>query len=493
MNLAELFDGLVDIPSKLDSRIEISGIALDSRKVKKGFIFIAVAGALQHGLAYVQQAVKNGANSVIYDPQGSESYMADQLGIFQLSVNGLGTKLGAIADRFYRSPSRKIDVIGVTGTNGKTSCSQFLFQLLPECGIIGTLGWGVSGHLKHTSNTTPDALAIQEILAGFVELKKQVVVMEVSSHSLKQGRVNEVCFKGAVYTNLSRDHLDYHGTMEEYLQTKLVLFKQPELQYVVVNADDDNSDKFLSVVDKAVKRWTFSAKGNKSCFAENITADKIQYSLSGISFYVCWKSNRVLVQTAMVGDFNLENILAVIAVLLAEGYSLNDTANKVGELVPVLGRMEDFGGNGKPFVFVDYAHTPDALEKVLQSLRKHCMHKLWLVFGCGGDRDKGKRVQMGAIAKNLADQVMITDDNPRLEDAEQIINDILGGCLDNNIEVIQNREKAIQTTIKNADKNDCIVVAGKGHEDYQDINGVKHPFSDQEIVEKALKGWIAKV
>ncbi len=497
MNLAELLDGLVDDSLKLDKTIEIKGVALDSRKVKAGFVFIAVAGAIEHGLLYLHQAIENGASAVIYEPQGSEPYSLEQLSICHLAVADLSLKLGCIANRFYQAPSKNLDVIGVTGTNGKTSCSQFLLQLLPDCSVIGTLGWGQKKALKQTLNTTPDAVAVQRMLAEFVSMKKKTVVMEVSSHGLQQGRVNEVSFKGAVFTNLSRDHLDYHGSMEDYLQAKLILFKQPELQFVVVNADDVNSEMFLAVTHEKVKRWTFSTTGNESRLlgntaTENVIADDITYSLNGIKFVACWRNERVWVQTRIVGDFNLENILAVMTVMLAQGYSLNEVAIKVSELVPISGRMERFGGNGKPVVFIDYAHTPDALEKVLQGLRRYCQHDLRVVFGCGGNRDKGKRAQMGAIAENFADQVIITNDNPRLESPIQIINDIVAGCT-NEIEIIQNRELAIQTAIRNADNNDCVVIAGKGHEEYQEVNGVRQAFSDQAVVRRTLQEWTEQV
>jgi len=485
MILVELLDGLIDDP-EVKSAIDIKGIALDSRKVKKDFVFIAVAGAVEHGLVYAKQAIEKGAFAIIYEAQGSDRFALEQFDCCKLEVKGLSLKLGRIADRFYQSPSKVVDVIGVTGTNGKTTCSQFLLQLIPDSGVIGTLGWGENGVLNKTLNTTPDALDVQQILADFVALKKKTVVMEVSSHGMEQGRVNAVNFTGAVFTNLTRDHLDYHGSMEAYLNAKLALFKRPELQFAVVNSDDDNSETFLNVTHSKVARWAFSAKGNIRSLAENVIADEVNYSLNGINFFVSWRSQRVFVQTKIVGDFNLENILAVITVRLAQGCSLDAAISKVNELTAVSGRMECFGGDGLPFVFVDYAHTPDALEKVLLGLRQYCTKKLWLVFGCGGNRDTGKRAQMGAVAESFSDQVIITDDNPRLEKSEQIINDILSGFISKEYEVIQNREKAIQSVINKAEKNDCIIIAGKGHENYQDIKGVKYMFSDQVIVKQAL-------
>ncbi|MCF6249798.1 MAG: UDP-N-acetylmuramoyl-L-alanyl-D-glutamate--2,6-diaminopimelate ligase [Methylococcaceae bacterium] len=494
MKLTELLAGIVDDLTKLDSAIEIKGIALDSRNVSDGFVFLAIAGEKEHGLVYVQQAIENGATVVIYDPLGSETFVLNQLNIYQLAIMDLGLKLACIADRFYQSPSNRLDVIGITGTNGKTTCSQFLVQLIAECGVIGTLGWGDNCTLKETINTTPDAIKVQQMLAEFVTQNKRTVVMEVSSHGLQQGRVNEVHFKGAVFTNLSRDHLDYHGSMDGYLNAKRLLFKQPDLQFVVVNTDDANSEQFLAVTAEKVKCWAFSATGKKRQFKDNksvekVSVDEVNFSLDGINFFVSWRKQRAQVQTHIVGDFNLENMLTVITVLLAQGCSLSDACSKVSQLTPVPGRMERFGGTDTPFIFVDYAHTPDALEKVLRGLKKYCHQTLTVVFGCGGNRDKGKRKLMGEIAAKLADQVIITNDNPRFENPEQIINDIVAGCAEQDYEVIQNREKAIQTVIKKADKMDCIVIAGKGHEEYQDVNGIKQLFRDQDVVKQALQEW----
>ncbi|MCK5828707.1 MAG: UDP-N-acetylmuramoyl-L-alanyl-D-glutamate--2,6-diaminopimelate ligase [Methylococcales bacterium] len=491
INLTELLNGITDEYklSEPECNFEIKGLSLDSRKVEKGFIFIAVAGATQHGLFFIQQAIKNGAFSVVYDPQGSESFPLDELAIHSIGIKNLGSKLGVIANRFYQFPSTELDVIGITGTNGKTTCSQFLLQVLPRCGVIGTLGWGEKGGLKETVNTTPDALAVHSMLANFVNSNKKTVVMEVSSHGLQQGRVNSVSFKGTLFINLSRDHLDYHGSMAEYLQAKLALFKQPDLQFVVVNTDDTNSELFLAAAPKQAKQWGFSVAGNKNHSTENVVADKIDCSLNGVKFLAYWRNEKAWVQTKIVGDFNVENLLAVITVLLAQGYSLNVAAKMVEQLIPVKGRMENFGGEGKPIVFVDYAHTPDALEKLLKNLNKYSAEKIYLIFGCGGNRDKGKRAQMAKIAENFADHIVITNDNPRFERPEQIVKEIIYGFKNKECEVIQNREKAIQKVIKKANKNDCVVIAGKGHEEYQEINGIKHPFSDQDIVMRELHQW----
>jgi UDP-N-acetylmuramoyl-L-alanyl-D-glutamate--2,6-diaminopimelate ligase len=467
-------------------------LALDSRELAYGDLFVALAGAKQHGLAHGEQAISNGACAVIFDPAGNGQQLAETLQrsvsapVPMIAVENLGLKLGELAARFYGDPSRFMTVIGITGTNGKTSCSQFLSQMLDDCGIIGTLGWGEWGNLNKTLNTTPDALAIQKILAELLKNKKRTVAMEVSSHGLEQGRVNGVAFKGAVFTNISRDHLDYHGTMDAYVQAKLALLKQPGLAFAVVNLDDGYSGQIITAVPESVQLWNFSAKGRTSDSGESVHAENIVHKTEGIEFDAHYKGQVQQVKVPLFGDFNVENVLAVLTVMLAMDIPLAEAARKLAVIKPVDGRMERFGAETDPLVFVDYAHTPDALDKVLSSLRKHCKQALWVVFGCGGNRDTGKRPQMGKIAEFWADHVVITDDNPRYENGLDIVNDILAGCKTAKIEVIQNREQAIQKVVASAAKDDCIVIAGKGHEQYQESNGVCVPFSDRQVVIDAL-------
>ncbi len=474
------------------SDMSITGLVLDSRAVVGGDVFIALAGAKQHGLMHVEQAIDNGANAVIFDPAGDGWQLADTLRrsvpnlVQMIAVENLGLKLGELAARFYGDPSRFMNVIGITGTNGKTSCSQFLGQMLDDCGIIGTLGWGEWGKLNKTLNTTPDALAIQKILAELLTGKKRTVAMEVSSHGLEQGRVNGVTFKGAVFTNISRDHLDYHGTMEAYVQAKLALLKMPGLAFVVVNLDDEYAKKIIAACPQSVQLWQFSIKGKIAHSGECVRAENIVHNADGIEFDVYWLTGIQQIKVPLFGDFNVENALAALTVMLAVGISFDEAAKKLADIKPIDGRMERIGTENDPLVFVDYAHTPDALDKVLRSLRKHCKQDLWVVFGCGGNRDKGKRPQMGKIAEHWADHVVITDDNPRYENGLDIVNDILAGCRSGKVDVIQNREQAIQKAVTNAAKNDCIVIAGKGHEQYQEINGVQQLFSDRRAAMEAL-------
>ncbi|MDD5268623.1 MAG: UDP-N-acetylmuramoyl-L-alanyl-D-glutamate--2,6-diaminopimelate ligase [Methylococcales bacterium] len=498
MRLKELIQGFAAFPSLSLGGVEdmeITGLALDSREIVDGNVFIALAGSRQHGLAHVAQTLDKGACAVVFDPAGGGMQMAEQIkNVPMIAVDDLSLKLGEIAARYYGNPSRFMAVIGITGTNGKTSCSQFLSQMLDDCGIIGTLGWGKWGKLNKTINTTPDALETQRILAELLKDKKKTVAMEVSSHGLEQGRINGVIFKGAVFTNISRDHLDYHGTMDAYLQAKLTILSKPGLDFAVVNLDDFYSDQIIAAVPKGVVVWGVSVQGKSLASCEYVSAENILHKMDGIEFDVRWRGDIQRAKVPLYGDFNVENILTVLAVMLATGVPMSEAVKKMPFIKPVTGRMERFGGDEQPLIFVDYAHTPDALDKVLSSLRKHCQQALWVVFGCGGNRDKGKRPQMGRIAEQWADHVIITDDNPRFENGLDIVDDILAGCSEKvehdstrKVEVIQNREQAIQKAIARAADKDCIVVAGKGHELYQEINGVQIAFNDSQVVIEALK------
>lgn len=485
MNTAQLLDGLSVNPGD----VELCGLSLDSRRVNSGEGFIALQGAVQHGICHASQAIANGAQAVIYEPNGVDQQAIAAMGVANIAVENLNQKLGEIAARFYQHPSTMLDVIGITGTNGKTTVSQLIAQALPQCGVIGTLGWGDVAELQSTVNTTPDALAVQQILQQLLTQGKRAVAMEVSSHGLQQGRVNAVRFKGAVFTNLSRDHLDYHGSMAEYLQAKLSLFQWKDLQFAVVNLDDACSSDVLESLPASVRRWGFSAQGNTVPAAECICAENVSLAADGIEFEVVWGEQRQAVKTLLVGRFNLENLLAVLCTQLAMGITFSDAVNRLADLKAIAGRMERLGGQGKPSVIVDYAHTPDALEKLLHAVKSQS--RLCLVFGCGGDRDKGKRSEMGRIAEAWADQVIVTDDNPRTEQPAAIINDILSGCKSPNTIVIHDRNAAISTAIQQAGQDDWVVVAGKGHELYQEINGVKWPFNDRLIVQQALDAWSA--
>jgi len=495
MTLKELLkDWISNINMNSFNDNSILGLALDSRDILKDYVFIALAGAKQHGLTYADQALDKGACAVVYDPTETDDLLANYENVAQMiAVDDLAMKLGDIAARFYGNPSKLMTVIGITGTNGKTSCSQFLSQMFDDCGIIGTLGWGEWNNLHKTINTTPDALETQRILAELLKANKKTVAMEVSSHGLDQGRINGVIFKGAIYTNISRDHLDYHGTMDAYLKAKLLLLNKAGLTFVVVNLDDLYSDQIIAAVPENVAIWGESIKGKTRSDCTCILAENIVNTDDGIEFNLHCLGNNHPIKVPLYGDFNVENVLTVFTAMLAMGVAESEAIKKLGLIKSIPGRMERLGGDGIPLVFVDYAHTPDALDKVLASVKKHCKQNLWVVFGCGGDRDKGKRSQMGRIAAQKADHVIITDDNPRFENSLDIISEILAGCQDikcqvtsRKVEVIQDRTQAIQNVLVRASAKDCIVIAGKGHELYQEINGIRLNFSDSQVINDAL-------
>jgi UDP-N-acetylmuramoyl-L-alanyl-D-glutamate--2,6-diaminopimelate ligase len=485
MDLQEL---LADLLTVTVEGTDITGLALDSRRIKKGDAFLAFAGVSRHGLQYLPQALAQGAAAVIFDPAGYDG--AEQLikaiTIPAIALDNLKVKLGELAGRFYDHPSHQLAVIGITGTNGKTSCSQFLAQVLDRCGIIGTLGWGRFQALLPTINTTPDAVALQAMMA---DMKKQNMVytaMEVSSHGLDQGRVDGIRFKGAVVTNVSRDHLDYHGTMEAYLQSKLQLLVKPGVEFAVLNLDSAYSERIIEAVPEHVRIWGFTLTGKKLLRGETLAGVNLQHSRAGLTFDVCWGSLNVPVKVPLYGEFNAENSLSVLAVMLALDIPLEDAAKRMSRISPVPGRMQRLGAIDEPIIFIDYAHTPDALEKALLSLKKHSPKRLGVVFGCGGNRDKGKRPLMGACAEQWADHIILTDDNPRDENSADIIDEILAGCHSDKIEVIPDRKEAITATVRRATPEDWLLIAGKGHEDYQEIKGVRRPFNDAHVVHEAL-------
>ena len=472
-----------------DSNLEIAYLTLNSNDVVENSIFIALKGASHHGLTYAKSAIEKGAVAILFDNDDAKlahEILADS-NVLKIGIENLAQNLGEIAARFYGESSQNMNVIGITGTNGKTSCSQFLAQVLQNSGVIGTIGWGKIGKLKKTLNTTPDALTLQKMLATLVNDDCKNVAIEVSSHGLAQGRTNGVQFKGAIFTTFSRDHLDYHGTMEAYLETKLKLFNTPNLEFAIINLDDEMSDKIIATISGNVEIIGVTTKNRIASRGQTLNAENIELDLSGIQFDVCWENQKQSFHVPLIGKFNLENVLCVLATMLKLGVDFGETVQRLKNLKSVAGRMEKFGGtNNQPLVIVDYAHTPDALAKGLHSLRFHTRGELGLVFGCGGNRDNGKRAQMGRVAEELADWVIVTDDNPRFESSEDIIQDILSGFFNNEAKVIYDRKIAIRRAIEHATSQDCVLIAGKGHEDYQEINGEKIPFSDAQIVRETL-------
>lgn len=473
-------------------------LTLDSRQVMEGTLFIACSGISHHGLEFLPQAIDRGALAVLCEPDENWSVedinaLSETAQIPLYPLPFLSEKLSAIAGRFYGDPSRSMSVIGVTGTNGKTSCSHYLAQVFsPEhiCGVIGTVGNGLLGSLEDSTHTTPDAVKLQAQLHDLKMRSADMVAMEVSSHALDQGRAAAVRFDVALLTNLTQDHLDYHQSMQAYADAKKRLFCVPDLNCAVLNLDDQFSSEILDILPRGVRKIGYTINASQTDQLDGwIKAQSIVPDCEGMSVGIesSWGSGHI--NSQLLGRFNVSNLLAVLAVMLYRGMPFEMALEKLALVKTVAGRMERFGGGEKPLVVVDYAHTPDALEQALNALREHVGGRLVCVFGCGGDRDRGKRPIMGAIAERLADQVIVTDDNPRSESGELIVEDILAGMRHaDQARVVRSRADAIIDSITEAMPGDLILVAGKGHESYQLVGDQVLHFSDREQVEYALTG-----
>lgn len=480
---------LLGQPLAAEFDVAVSGLVMDSRAVARGDLFVACRGQQHDARTYIEQAVGSGAAAVLAE-RGERWQQSHQLqGVPVVVVDELAAQLSAIAGRFYAQPSQRLKLLGVTGTNGKTSCTHLLVQLLNQlgqrCGLIGTLGTGVDLQIEAGINTTPDALSIQRLLAQWSEQQIRYAAMEVSSHGLSQQRVAALQFDSAIFTNLSRDHLDYHGSMQAYADSKAQLFMQPGLSRAVLNADDPFSQQLLARLPAGVRALTYSVQTPSA----DIWVRDLRCSRAGIAaqLHSIWGSAELY--CPLWGAFNLGNLLAVIAVLAEQGFALEAIVSALATLQAVPGRMERIrvdGMAGDIDVLVDYAHTPDALEKALQAMRAHVPGRLWLVFGCGGDRDRGKRPMMGEIAERLADQVILTSDNPRSEQPAAIVADIQAGAT-KSMSVELDRAQAIALAIAQAKPGDSVLIAGKGHEDYQLLAGRKLPFSDSAQARLALR------
>ncbi len=484
MNLQTLFAGFVD-PALLP-QLEVSGLTLNSRQLQPGELFLACAGTEQHGACFIDDAVERGAIAVALEP-GDEIRDIDlsRIPVPVFMVEALHWKASAIAARFYGEPSAQMEVIGITGTNGKTSVSQFIAQAIGReapCGVVGTLGSGLYGQLTDTGHTTPDAVSLQRQLMEMVDAGSRNVVMEISSHALDQGRVNGVHFNVALFTNLSHEHLDYHGDMVAYAKAKRRLLDFPDVRKAVINADDAVGREWLAALPKNVQAISYGLTGEAELRAENLQLDS-----NGLRITIHYREKHGELQTCLLGRFNAANLLAAFGALLVLGYEFDDALARLAKVTTVAGRMEAFGGGAKPLVVVDYAHTPDALENALSALREHTTGRLWCIFGCGGDRDREKRSLMGRIAEQQADSVLVTDDNPRNEDPNSIIEEIISGIMEPDaVYVNRDRTQAISHAIDLSRPGDVILVAGKGHESEQKIGNQLIPYSDRVEVARLL-------
>ena len=478
--LAPLLDGFADAGALGDLRI--CGLSLDSRQVRPGEAFVALHGTRTHGIAFAAEAVARGAALVLAEAPAVAGFTP---GVPVLWIDDLHARLGEIAARFYDHPSRTLRVVGITGTNGKTSTVQLITQALARLGhtaaSIGTLGAGLYGALDEGERTTPDAISVQRLLARFRDQGATHVAMEVSSHALQQGRVGAVAFEVAAFTNLTRDHLDYHGTMEAYGAAKARLFAWPGLKAAAINVDDAFGRVLADRLPAGVRALRTSVMGEA-----DVSAEAIVTSAEGLAFEITTPWGAHAIRSALLGRFNVANLLAVVACLGALGEPFARIVEVIQTLAPVNGRMNRLGGDGRhPLVVVDYAHTPDALEQALAALRAHCAGRLICVFGCGGERDAGKRPQMGAIAERLADVAIVTDDNPRGEDGDAIVAQIRAG-MQRSAMVERDRAGAIGMAIAQAGADDVVLIAGKGHETYQEGAAGKRPFDDLAVARAAL-------
>lgn len=501
VGLAELAAGLIAAPAA----IEVTDVTLDSRAASPGALFLACRGHGRHGAEFAGEALARGARAILYEPSPGARDLIEagvrsltrgsgSPDVFVAPVPELARRAGIIADRFFGRPSHALTVAGITGTNGKTTCAWLLAQALNNCrrsaAYMGTLGFGFPGALAATEHTTADVVSVHRRLAAMRARGAEVVSMEVSSHALDQDRVGGVRFHTAAFTNLTRDHLDYHGTMTAYAEAKARLFAWPDLVARVINVDDEFGARLAGQL--AAAQLVITTRGNATPMtppgARVVRAVRVQAAVSGLLIDVESGWGAVQLNVPLIGEFNADNALTVLAVLLAWDMPLPQAAAALGSCRAAPGRMEAFGGRGAvPLAIVDYAHTPDALAKALRAARLHCRGSLRVVFGCGGDRDPGKRPMMGRIAAELADESIVTDDNPRSEPPEQIVQQILAGIPRGAMARAEHdRARAIRAALERSGPEDVVLIAGKGHEEYQIYGGERRPFSDQSVARAAL-------
>jgi UDP-N-acetylmuramoyl-L-alanyl-D-glutamate--2,6-diaminopimelate ligase len=488
-SLARLLDGIVGLPRD----VAINDLTQDGRAARPGSAFLAVRGTSEHGLKYAPQAVANGARAILWEPAPVAEIPDLPSEILVAPVPRLREHASLIADRFFGAPSAHLAVAGITGTNGKTTCAYLLAQALEAAGrpaaYMGTIGTGRPQRLTASSLTTSDAITVQRTLAALRAGGAASVAMEVSSHALDQARVGAVRFRTAVFTNLTRDHLDYHGTMDSYGAAKARLFAIPDLVSRVINVDDAFGRQ-LAFDPRGRGRVVVTSRGHQSharSASGFVRAMRVRLSTIGIEleFDSTWGTGAL--SCPLVGDFNVDNLLTVIAILLDWDVTLPQVIDALTRVRAAPGRMETFGGVNRPLAVVDYAHTPDALRKALIAARAHCAGRLAVVFGCGGDRDPGKRPLMGAIAAELADDIVITDDNPRNESPQAIAADVASGIpAGKPFRIELDRGRAIRESLNDASLRDVVLIAGKGHEDYQIYGSERRAFSDSAIVAATL-------
>jgi UDP-N-acetylmuramoyl-L-alanyl-D-glutamate--2,6-diaminopimelate ligase len=492
VSLTWLLDGIVTVPDIAPR--DVVDITLDSREARAGSLFFALPGRTVHGLQFAAEAAARGASMVLWEPSADLAPPKLPAAVFSAAIPGLKNLVGRIADRFFNWPSSHLRITGITGTNGKTTCAYLLAQCLERLGVqaayMGTIGWGRIGALEPPTLTTPDVVTLHRELAVLRASGVREVAIEVSSQALDQDRVAGVRLHSAAFTNLSRDHLDYHETMAAYGAAKARLFDAPDLKHIIINVGDASGRELARKLAGGVPiTAVWIGAGDSGWLADHaLCATRVTLDAHGVSMRLEGSFGQAEAATRLLGRFNAENALVVVACLTSLGTPLGEAVRVLAECVPPPGRMEvvESAAGDKPMAVVDYAHTPDALTKALGALREHCTGLLWCVFGCGGDRDPGKRSLMGAVADELADRIIVTDDNPRSENPQNITRAIVSGIKSSRARVIHDRGEAIGTALKEARSGDVVLIAGKGHEDYQIYGATRRSFSDRREAQRYL-------
>lgn len=480
MSLQTLLEGWRDdVPD-----LVVNGITLDSRQAKAGTAFIAVKGGQTHGLEFATQAEAAGAAVIIHDGK----FNVPPMGIPCVEVPGLGDYLSSLASRFFHAPSEHLNITGITGTNGKSTTAHLIAQAWQRvdgnAGMIGTLGVGPFNHLRPASLTTPDPISLQRMLSGCIDQGVEQLAMEVSSHALAQGRCEDVRFEAAVFTNLSRDHLDYHGSMEAYAAAKRRLFADHKPRFAIINKDDAFGKQLIEEFSSSLEVLSYGTNGSSEIRASVASMDS-----QGMLMRIEGPWGGGTVQTGLLGKFNVSNLAAAAGTLALQGMEWQQVMHQLELMQPVPGRMHRLGGeDGKPVVVVDYAHTPDALEQALKALRAHLHGRMVCVIGCGGDRDRGKRPMMAQIAEQKCDRIIFTSDNPRFESQETIFDDMVSGMSTGELAMLEpDRGEAIRQAVSGSREGDIVLIAGKGHETFQILGDQHIPFSDEKAARAALE------
>lgn len=482
--LSALLHGFADVDELAD--VIVTGVSEFSGDISQGDLFLATASKHQHGLMYCEDAISNGAVAVAWEPSSHYGTFSHHFSLPNVSVENLSAFTGEIAQRCYGDVSDVLTKIAITGTDGKSSVAYLTAQALDahhkKCGLIGTLGYGCLNELAEANHTTPPITRLQKELCLLADKQCEYVAIEASSHGIDQNRLQNLDIHTAVLTNISRDHLDYHATVEEYIAAKAKLFFTHQPKNCVINLDDQVGREWLARLNKVIKTWSYSLSDKNA----DVYANNIEYSPDGTTVEFTIDGEKHAVSTALLGQFNVFNLLAVVAILLSLGVEKQNVTRHLQGLTPVPGRMQLVHHTNATKVVVDYAHTPNALAAAIDAVRSHFQGKLICVFGCGGDRDQGKRSLMGKVAAQKADYVVVTSDNPRHEDPQQIIDQILLGCQSPHCVAIVDRKTAIEHAINLAEINDVVLIAGKGHEKYQIIGSETFSFDDVSIVGQLL-------